>query len=64
MRKKGERERALEEQKQLAKIAKEKEIARLRAQQERHKDQQAARDEMNALRVQEEVIIIQQTLFK
>ncbi|XP_018318651.1 cilia- and flagella-associated protein 45-like [Agrilus planipennis] len=55
MRKKAEREEQLEREIQEGKAAKEKEIARLRAMQERAADQQAAADELNAMRIQEEV---------
>lgn len=55
MRAKAEREASLEQEKMLQKIAKEKEIARLRALQEKAADRQAMLDELNALRVQEEV---------
>lgn len=55
MRQKAEREEAAEKEKVLLKAAKEKEIARLREQQEKSQDLQAALDEMNALRAQEEV---------
>ncbi|KAH1007192.1 cilia- and flagella-associated protein 45 [Dendroctonus ponderosae] len=54
MRQKAEREEALEKEKVLMKEAKEKEIARLRAMQEKNQDLQAALDEMNAMRSQEE----------
>lgn len=55
MRNKAEREAAREAELNAAKAAKEREIARLRAQQQKAQDQQAALDELNALRVQEEV---------
>ncbi|KAJ8936537.1 hypothetical protein NQ314_012277 [Rhamnusium bicolor] len=54
MKAKAEREEARERELALAKAAKEEEIARLRAEQEKSQDQQAAMDEMNALRTQEE----------
>ncbi|XP_050294792.1 cilia- and flagella-associated protein 45-like isoform X2 [Anthonomus grandis grandis] len=54
MRQKAEREEALEKEKSLLKAAKEKEIARLREMQEKSQDLQAALDEMNAARSQEE----------
>lgn len=56
MRKKAEREAVREAEYAAEKGAKEREIARLRAQQEKAQDQQAALDELNALRIQEEVI--------
>lgn len=55
MRNKAEREAIREAELAEAKAAKEREIARLRAQQETAQDQQAAVDELNALRIQEEV---------
>lgn len=58
MRKKAEREAAREAELAAERAAKEREIARLRAQQERAQDQQAALDELNALRIQEEVRFI------
>lgn len=57
MRKKAEREAALEEEYRQQQIAKEQETARLRAMQEKQADLQAQRDEMNAIRVQEEVCL-------
>ncbi|KAF7273556.1 cilia- and flagella-associated protein 45-like [Rhynchophorus ferrugineus] len=54
MRQKAEREEAREKEQKLLKEAKEKEIARLRAMQEKSQDLQAALDELNALRSQEE----------
>ncbi|KAJ8963484.1 hypothetical protein NQ318_018967, partial [Aromia moschata] len=54
MKEKAEREEARERELALAAAAKEKEIARLRAAQEKSADYQAAMDEMNALRTQEE----------
>lgn len=56
MRQKAEREEAREKEMAFARTAKEMEIARLRAQQEKSRDIQAALDEMNALRSREEVI--------
>lgn len=56
MRKKAEREAIREAEQAAERVAKEREIARLRAQQEKAQDQQAALDEINALRIQEEVI--------
>lgn len=58
MRKKAEREQAREEELAAIRAAKEKEVARLRSLQEKAQDQQAARDELNALRVQAEVCTI------
>lgn len=55
MRQKAEREEAAEKEKAILKAAKEKEIARLREQQEKSQDLQTTLDEMNALRAQEEV---------
>lgn len=57
MRQKAVREEAMEKEKLQMKEAKEKEIARLRAMQEKSQDLQAAMDEMNAMRSQEEVTI-------
>lgn len=57
MRQKAEREEAREKEVALARTAKEMEIARMRAQQEKSKDIQAALDEMNALRSREEVFL-------
>lgn len=57
MRQKAEREEIREKEMALSRAAKEKEIARLRTQQEKSKDIKAALDEMNALRSREEVII-------
>ncbi|XP_066262310.1 cilia- and flagella-associated protein 45-like [Euwallacea similis] len=54
MRQKTERENALEVEKAMIKAAKEKEIARLREMQEKSQDLQAAMDEMNVMRAQEE----------
>lgn len=56
MRKKAEREAIREAEMAAERRAKEREIARLREQQEKAQDQQAAIDEVNALRIQEEVI--------
>lgn len=56
MRQKAEREEAREKEIAMTRAAKEREIARMRAQQEKSKDLQAALDEMNALRSQEEVM--------
>ncbi|KAJ8974467.1 hypothetical protein NQ317_005989 [Molorchus minor] len=57
MKEKAEREDARERELALAAAEKEKEIARLRAAQEKCADLQAAMDEMNALRTQEEAIL-------
>ncbi|XP_030753396.1 cilia- and flagella-associated protein 45-like [Sitophilus oryzae] len=54
MRQKAERDDMIEKEKLLVKTAKEKEIARLRSMQEKSQDLQAALDELNALRAQEE----------
>ncbi|XP_045467627.1 cilia- and flagella-associated protein 45-like [Harmonia axyridis] len=55
MRQKAAREEAREAELAMIKAAKEKEIARLRAQQQRAQDKQALMDEMQAIRIQEEV---------
>ncbi|XP_068894939.1 cilia- and flagella-associated protein 45-like [Tenebrio molitor] len=55
MQQKLEREVAREQELALAKAAKEQEIVRMRNQQQRSIDIKAAMDEMNALRIQEEV---------
>lgn len=55
MRKKAEREEAREAELNAINAAKEREIARLRATQEKAQDQQALLDELNALHAQEEV---------
>ncbi|XP_069687390.1 cilia- and flagella-associated protein 45-like isoform X2 [Periplaneta americana] len=55
MQKKMEREEAREREQAAQRLAKEREIARLRALQQRQQDLQAEMDELNALRVQEEV---------
>lgn len=63
MRQKAAREEAREQELAMIKAAKEKEIARLRAQQQRAQDKQALMDEMQAIRIQEEVgryVIIQE----
>lgn len=57
MRQKQEREAAHEEEIRLQKEAKEREIGRLRAQQQRAQDAQAIADELNARRIQDEVYI-------
>lgn len=57
MRRKAEREKAREEEAMQLKLAKEKELARLRAMQERAADVQAQKDEMTAQRIQDEVSI-------
>lgn len=57
MRQKAEREDALDKEKASERAAKEREIARMRSQQQKSKDIQAALDEMNALRSLEEVMI-------
>ncbi|XP_074039768.1 cilia- and flagella-associated protein 45 [Leptinotarsa decemlineata] len=54
MRQKAEREEAREKEMVISRATKEKEIARLRAQQEKSRDYQAIMDELNALRSQEE----------
>ncbi|XP_060536757.1 cilia- and flagella-associated protein 45-like isoform X2 [Cylas formicarius] len=54
MRQKAQREEAREKEQSLLRAAKEREIARLRAMQEKSRDIQAALDEMHALRTQEE----------
>lgn len=56
MRQKAEREQAREEELKAIKEAKEREVARLRSLQEKAQDQQALFDEMNAQRIQEEVL--------
>lgn len=55
MKKKEEQEKAREEEAQALRLAKEREIARLRSLQEKAQDQKAALDELNALRAQEKV---------
>ncbi|XP_054276376.1 cilia- and flagella-associated protein 45-like [Macrosteles quadrilineatus] len=55
MRRKAEVERAREQEHALQRLEKEKELARLRAMQKRAADTQAAKDEMNAMRIQDEV---------
>ncbi|KAK9883994.1 hypothetical protein WA026_004929 [Henosepilachna vigintioctopunctata] len=55
MKRKAEREEAREAELAVIKAAKEKEIARLRAQQQKAQDRQALMDEMQAIRIQEEV---------
>lgn len=55
MRKKAEREEAREAELNAIRVAKEREITRLRATQEKAQDQQALLDELNALQAQEEV---------
>ncbi|KAJ3648364.1 hypothetical protein Zmor_020174 [Zophobas morio] len=55
MQEKMERELRREQELALAKAAKEQEIVRMRNQQQRSQDMKAAMDEMNALRIQEEV---------
>ncbi|KAL3287330.1 hypothetical protein HHI36_001805 [Cryptolaemus montrouzieri] len=55
MRQKAAREEAREAELEMIRAAKEKEIARLRAQQQRAQDEQAIMDEMQAIRIQEEV---------
>lgn len=64
MKQKAEREEARERQMLAEKAAKEMEIARLRAQQERSLDYRAQLDEMNALRMQEEVSSFTTNIFK
>ncbi|KAG5899148.1 hypothetical protein JTB14_027341 [Gonioctena quinquepunctata] len=54
LRKKTERDEAREREEALNKAAKEKEIERMRAQQEKSRDYQAVMDELNALRSLEE----------
>ncbi|EFA06544.2 cilia- and flagella-associated protein 45 isoform X1 [Tribolium castaneum] len=55
MQEKLDREMARDQELALAKAAKEQEIIRMRNQQQRSQDIKAAMDEMNALRIQEEV---------
>nr|CAD7259351.1 unnamed protein product [Timema shepardi] len=55
MKQKAKREAAREEELKLQKMAKEREIARLRALQQRQQDLQAEMDELNAQRIQDEV---------
>lgn len=55
MRYKAETEAMKEKQLAEQKLAREKELVRLRAMQEKAADTQAARDEMNAIRIQDEV---------
>lgn len=57
MRKKREREDAREQELMVQKMSKEREIARLRVQQEKSADQQAIIIEMNAKKLQEEVCV-------
>lgn len=64
MRKKIEREEALEREQLAAKAAKEREIARLRAQQERAQDLIAAAHELNALKAEEEVKLLFNSIMK
>lgn len=54
--KKNEREMAFEEEVKKQKLLKEKEIAKIQASQKASQDLQAAKDELNALRVQDKVI--------
>lgn len=54
LKQKAEREEAYQRELELARVEKEKEIARLRAQQERAKDKQAEKDALRAKRNQEE----------
>nr|CAD7402955.1 unnamed protein product [Timema poppensis] len=54
MKQKAKREAAREEELKLQKMAKEREIARLRALQQRQQDLQAEMDELNAQRIQDE----------
>lgn len=56
MRRKAEVEAARERELAQQQLEKEKELARLRAMQKRAADTQAAKDEMNAMRIQDEVI--------
>lgn len=56
MRKKLEREEAREEELKLQKLAKEREIARLKSVQQKSQDAQSIANEMNARRIQDEVI--------
>ncbi|RZF40903.1 hypothetical protein LSTR_LSTR015059 [Laodelphax striatellus] len=55
MRQKAEREKRKEEETKEARLAREKELARLRSLQERAADVQAKKDEINAQRIQDEV---------
>lgn len=54
--KKNERETAFEEETKKQKMLKEKEISKIQASQKLSQDIQAAKDEMNALRKQDQVI--------
>lgn len=58
MRRKAEVEAARERELAQQQLEKEKELARLRAMQKRAADTQAAKDEMNAMRIQDEVSFI------
>lgn len=58
MRRKAEVEAARERELAQQQLEKEKELARLRAMQKRAADTQAAKDEMNAMRIQDEVPFI------
>lgn len=58
MRKKQEREEARDEELKLEKLAKEREIARLRAQQESNQDAVLIAQELAARRIQDEVNFI------
>lgn len=58
MRRKAEVEKAREQELAQQQLEKEKELARLRAMQKRAADTQAAKDEMNAMRIQDEVSFI------
>lgn len=55
MRKKAEEEEARQRELERQRLEREKELARLRALQQRAADTQAAKDEMNAMRIQDEV---------
>lgn len=56
MRKKQEREAAHEQEIKLQKLAKEREITRLRAQQQQSQDTEAIAQELAARRIQDEVL--------
>lgn len=57
MRRKAEAEAARQQELEQQRLEREKELARLRAMQQRAADVQAAKDEMNAMRIQDEVNI-------
>lgn len=58
MRRKAEAELGRQRELEQQRLEKEKELARLRAMQKRAADTQAAKDEMNAMRIQDEACTV------